>query len=120
MRKNNVNHLCIICFKWKIRKFMCGKKWLKEGKLQIRTERKECMIKEQRRFCLQSTGETLGLYRVLASPQEREGVMQGRTGAYVGLKKTWELACGSFLLWLQWMLVLMVLINQQMSKNVNS
>lgn len=50
MRKNNVNHLCIICFKWKIRKFMCGKKWLKEGKLQIRTERKEGMIKGAETF----------------------------------------------------------------------
>lgn len=50
MRKNNVNHLCIICFKWKIRKFLCGKKWLKEGKLQIRAERKEGMIKGAEKF----------------------------------------------------------------------
>lgn len=42
---NIINHVCIICFKWKIRKFMYGRKWSKEGKLQIRTERKEGTIK---------------------------------------------------------------------------
>lgn len=42
---NIINHFCIICFKWKIRKFMYDRRWSKKGKLQIRTERKEGIIK---------------------------------------------------------------------------
>lgn len=43
--RNIINHFCIICFKWKIRMFMYGRKWSKEGELQIRTERNEGIIK---------------------------------------------------------------------------
>lgn len=41
LNKNNANYFCLICFKWKVRKFMYSRKWSKEGKFHGKTEKRK-------------------------------------------------------------------------------